>query len=61
MNDELKALLERAKSRRPSQEEREEQALENAFANGALSDSRITRETIRATATILAQSDKPND
>ena len=61
MNDELNALLARARLHRPSEEERAEQALENASANGALSDSRITRETMKATATIIAQAEKPED
>lgn len=59
MDSELRELLEQAKSREMSPEERAEQAINNAFANGAISDDRITRETIEATAKLMERSESP--
>lgn len=53
MDDELKGLLEQAKSIHLSPEEIEENRIALAAANGNLTDDRITVATMKATRTIM--------
>lgn len=53
MDQELKALLEQAKSVRLSPEEIEDNRIALAAANGTLTDDRITVATMKATRTIM--------
>jgi hypothetical protein len=53
MDNELKALLEQAKSVELSAEEIEENRIALAAANGQLTDKRITVSTMKATRTIM--------
>jgi len=53
MDDELKALLEQAKSVELSANEIEENRIALAAANGQLTDKRITVSTMKATRTIM--------
>lgn len=53
MDDELKGLLDRAKSVRLSPAEIEENRIALAAANGNLTDDRISVATMKATRTIM--------
>ncbi|NML11444.1 hypothetical protein HHL08_15020 [Sphingobium sp. AR-3-1] len=53
MDDELKALLEQAKSVKLSPEEIEDNRIALAAANGQLTDKRISVSTMKATRTIM--------
>jgi hypothetical protein len=53
MDEELKGLLDQAKSIRLSPEEIEENRIALAAANGNLTDDRITVATMKATRTIM--------
>jgi prefoldin subunit 5 len=53
MDRELYELLARARQIKPTVDELEEQRIMIAAANGHLSDSRITVETMRAARTIM--------
>lgn len=53
MDDELKALLEQAKSVKLSPEEIEDNRIALAAANGRLTDKRISVGTMKATRTIM--------
>jgi hypothetical protein len=55
MTNALKALLEAAKTARPSQEHREQQRRSFAYGNTAFENSRITREMIDQQAEQLAR------
>ena len=52
-DDELNAMWHRAKMREMLSEERNKQRLLHLTANGALSDPRITLDTMRATKTLI--------
>ncbi len=53
MDSELQALLDQSRDLHPSKEQLEEGRIAIAAANGALSDSRINIDTMRATRTIM--------
>jgi prefoldin subunit 5 len=53
MDRELEKLLARARQIKPTADELEEQRIMIAAANGHISDSRITVETMRAARTIM--------
>lgn len=53
MDEELKQLIERSRDVRVSEAEREEGRIAIAAANGALTDDRITIDTMRAVRTIM--------
>jgi hypothetical protein len=53
MDEELKGLLEQARSVQLSPEEIEENRIALAAANGHLTDDRITVKTMKATRTIM--------
>lgn len=53
MDEELKALLEQAKSVELSADQIEENRIALAAANGQLTDKRITVSTMKATRTIM--------
>ena len=53
MDAELEMLMERSREHRSTPEELEEGRIAIAAANGALSDARITIDTMRATRTIM--------
>jgi hypothetical protein len=57
MDTELLALLERAKSIDLTPEQEEIHRIALAAANGTLSDSRITLETMRATRVLMTQAE----
>jgi len=59
MENELKELLERARTVQLTETELEEHRIALAAANGHLSDSRITLETMQATRTIMIASEEP--
>lgn len=59
MDKELKELLERARSVKMTDEELEEHRVALAAANGHLSDSRITLDTMRAVRTTMIAANKP--
>jgi hypothetical protein len=56
MTDKLKELIEKAKTVRSSDKEREEQRRSFAFGNTNIENSRITRKTIDTEAEKLKQS-----
>lgn len=58
MDEELKSLLEQAKSVELSPEEIEENRISLAAANGHLTDDRITVNTMKATRTIMLAEEK---
>jgi prefoldin subunit 5 len=59
MDRELEELLARARHIKPTAEELEEQRIVIAAANGQISDSRITVETMRAARTIMVAGATP--
>jgi len=61
MDKELQELLDRARGMKLTVEELEEHRVALAAANGHLSDSRITLETMKAARTIMLAADKPKD
>ena len=63
MDEELKELLERARTIKLSEKELEEHRVALAAANGHLSDKRITLDTMKATRTLMkaAEEDKPEN
>jgi hypothetical protein len=61
MDEELKGLLERAKGVKLTNSQLEEHRIALAAANGYLSDSRITLETMQATRTLMRASEKKSD
>jgi hypothetical protein len=61
MDQELKELLERARGVKLNEAELEEHRLTLAAANGHLSDSRITLDTMRAARTIMLAAERPGD
>jgi hypothetical protein len=56
MTEKLKELIEKAKTVRSSEKEREEQRRSFAFGNTNIENSRITRKTIDTEAEKLKQS-----
>jgi hypothetical protein len=61
MDKELQELLDRARGVELTPDELEEHRIALAAANGHLSDSRITLETMRAARTIMIAAEKPKD
>ena len=62
MDKQLVALLEKAKSVVTTEDDLEEHRIALAAANGHLSDSRITLDTMRATRTLMKAAEKaPTD
>lgn len=59
MDRELEELLARARHLDLTDAELEEQRIAIAAANGALTDDRISVETMKATRTIMIASEKP--
>jgi len=56
MSDELKSLIERLRDYRMTPEEIREQAIDFAYGNGHIEDSRVTREGVaRAAAELDSQ------
>ena len=60
MTDELKALIQKAKSVRVSPQELEEQRQSFAFGNTNIENPRITREMVREEAKALNEGDGEN-
>lgn len=61
MDEELKSLLERARSLRMTEAEMEEHRIALAAANGHLSDDRITLETMQAARTTMIAAERPKN
>jgi hypothetical protein len=61
MKQELTALLERARSVKMTPAQLEEHRISLAAANGHLSDSRITLETMKAARTTMLAAEKPKE
>lgn len=61
MDRELEELLERARDVKMTPEQLEEHRVALAAANGHLSDSRITLETMRAARTIMIAAEQPKN
>jgi hypothetical protein len=61
MDEELAKLLERARSLRMTPEQLEEHRIALAAANGHLSDSRITLETMKAARTTMIAAEGPKN
>src|SRR5262245_15807044 len=61
MDQELKELLEKAKTVKQSDEELEEHRIALAAANGTVTDSRITVDTMKATRTIMKAAEKARE
>lgn len=61
MDRELEQLIERARDVKLTEQQLEDGRVAIAAANGAITDSRITLETMRATRTIVLASEAPRD
>lgn len=61
MDKELAELLERARSVQMNEEQLEEHRIALATANGHISDSRITLDTMKATRTIMKAAEQARD
>lgn len=61
MDKELTELLDKSRGRSLSADEMEEHRIALAVANGSLSDSRITVDTMRAGITVIAAAHKDKE
>jgi hypothetical protein len=59
MENDLQALLDRAREVNPTEAELQEHRIALAVANGHYSDSRVTIDAMRASRTVAEQATKP--